>query len=302
MKSLRWVICAWVMALLCGCAASVRKDASITQVDARMAQASFHGVEVVLSEKARRLQADNPQFNASELARFLRTQFEGGGMLTPDGKHLLRVVVESFRVRSTFAAIMFGFMAGDDSLEGQVQAVDQRGAVLHQFHVTASYALGGLGGGQDGSRLNWLYEKFGELSLTEIKEAATLAGGTTAAPVAPNSATPANSVAPVLAAPASPSSAIANRPSTRLGGKVEDATALPHVGDRAKQAYRDWLGKPKPRAFALSEQGHWAATWGSNPADTAQPADPAERAIFACQQKRQDVKCRLYAVDDAVVW
>ena len=31
---------------------------------------------------------------------------------------------------------------------------------IDSFKVTASYALGGWGGGQDGLRMNWLYEAF----------------------------------------------------------------------------------------------------------------------------------------------
>jgi hypothetical protein len=39
---------------------------------------------------------------------------------------------------------------------------------LNSFEVSASYALGGLAGGQDDARLSWLYEKFAELASKEI--------------------------------------------------------------------------------------------------------------------------------------
>lgn len=111
---------------------------------------------------------------------------------------------------------------------------------------------------------------------------ANSAGAGAASSLASNNASPAASV---------------RAPAVRL----EDVAALPHVGERAKQGYREWLGKPMPRAFAISERGHWAGAWGANPADSTQPVDPSERAIAACQQ-RTGVKCRLYAVDAAVVW
>jgi len=38
--------------------------------------------------------------------------------------------------------------------------------------VTASYALGGFGGGQDEMRMSWLYEAFAKALVSEITGAA----------------------------------------------------------------------------------------------------------------------------------
>ncbi|MBI3044616.1 MAG: hypothetical protein HYY78_17500 [Betaproteobacteria bacterium] len=40
--------------------------------------------------------------------------------------------------------------------------------LLNQFEVSASYALGGLAGGQDEARMGWLYEEFAKLTLKEL--------------------------------------------------------------------------------------------------------------------------------------
>lgn len=82
---------------------------------------------------------------------------------------------------------------------------------------------------------------------------------------------------------------------------VNDASALPFVGNNAKKGYAEWLTKPGPKAFAISERGNWAGTWGTDVEDAQHPNDPSERALWVCS-RRATVKCKLYAVDGAVVW
>lgn len=80
----------------------------------------------------------------------------------------VEVTVTAVRVRSNFSAIMFGFMAGDDHIDGDVvvRAPDKR--ELQRFSISTSYALGGLAGGQDGARMDWLYESFAERLAEEL--------------------------------------------------------------------------------------------------------------------------------------
>jgi hypothetical protein len=82
---------------------------------------------------------------------------------------------------------------------------------------------------------------------------------------------------------------------------INDVAALPFVGNNAKKGYAEWLTKPGPKAFAISERGNWAGTWGTDVEDAQQPTDPTERALWVCA-RRATVKCKLYAVDGAVVW
>lgn len=82
---------------------------------------------------------------------------------------------------------------------------------------------------------------------------------------------------------------------------LQDVTAVPLLDERGREGYRDWLTKKHPRAFVVSESGAWNATWGTNPKNAEDPKDPAERALAHCQ-KRGLTGCRLYAVNDRVVW
>ena len=68
-----------------------------------------------------------------------------------------------------------------------------------------------------------------------------------------------------------------------------DVTAIPIP--KARAAYRDYLSKRYPRAFALGNAGgNWAS--GS--------ANAVARAMSACVKRFGE--CRLYAYDDVVVW
>ena len=80
----------------------------------------------------------------------------------------VEIVVTSVRVRSNFSAVAFGFMAGGDNISGDIVLRDTAGRELDQFHVSATYALGGLAGGQDGARMGWLYEEFAKQAVKEI--------------------------------------------------------------------------------------------------------------------------------------
>jgi hypothetical protein len=79
------------------------------------------------------------------------------------------VVVDDIRVRGSFSAIMFGFMAGDDHLKGTATLYRHAdGKPLGSFGVKISYALGGWAGGQDTARLSWLYEEFSKKLAEEL--------------------------------------------------------------------------------------------------------------------------------------
>jgi hypothetical protein len=65
---------------------------------------------------------------------------------------------------------MFGFLAGPDNISGNVRVLDPTGKTLRSFEISASYALGGFAGGQDSIRLNYLYEKFAELTRDQLRD------------------------------------------------------------------------------------------------------------------------------------
>ena len=76
--------------------------------------------------------------------------------------------VKDIRVRGNFNAIIWGFMAGNDHLTGDVIVKDANGAEVDRFEVSSSYAFGGLAGGQESVRLDWLYKSFAEEAVAEL--------------------------------------------------------------------------------------------------------------------------------------
>ena len=99
------------------------------------------------------LLADNIQFNMNTLRTTLQRWLEANDLLAPDGDYRLKVVVNDIRVRSTFNAMMWGFMAGNDHLRGDAIILNLAGEPVYEFGASASYALGGFGGGQDSARM-----------------------------------------------------------------------------------------------------------------------------------------------------
>jgi dienelactone hydrolase len=74
---------------------------------------------------------------------------------------------------------------------------------------------------------------------------------------------------------------------------LDDINAVPFVHERGRDAYRDYLTRSGPKAFAVSPSGAWS--WAE------EGDDPVERVLAACQKNSREA-CRLYAVDDNVVW
>ncbi len=72
----------------------------------------------------------------------------------------------------------------------------------------------------------------------------------------------------------------------------EAAEAVPLVQAKGRDGYRSFLLADVPRAFAIGGQGAWA--WRSGPNATSE-------ALARCGEHAKTA-CRLYAVDDAVVW
>lgn len=74
---------------------------------------------------------------------------------------------------------------------------------------------------------------------------------------------------------------------------IDNVDAIPYLKGSAREQYRVFLGKSYPRAFAVSPTGAWS--WAED------GDDPVEQALADCQ-KNSSQPCRLYAVDNHVVW
>jgi len=75
---------------------------------------------------------------------------------------------------------------------------------------------------------------------------------------------------------------------------VGDAENVPFLSARGKEAYRTFLKKELPRAFALSQDGSYA--WWSG------GTNPRKKALDSCDSHTIDFPCKLYVVDDALVY
>jgi hypothetical protein len=330
-NALRLVLLVVMSVLIVGCAGTVQRDSN--SGSKRISDATYSDVKVSLSDGARALQADNVQFNVRELSDYIRRRLEASSVLRQDGTHRVEVVIESFRVRSAAAAVLFGVMAGTDNIEGQVRVFNAAGRQVHGYTINTSYGLGGWAGGADGTRMSWLYDKFSELTVAELIGTTPsnalakpdLAKSTTRSannnpPGAPvsisitpvgssqdksivigaNSSTVAPNLASSVVVPVANAS---SQPSVIATGfaNINDVDAIPFISDRGREGYREWLTKSTPRAFAISDSGRWISTWGINPQNAEDPKDPAERALQRCA-KVSNAPCKLYAANGAVVW
>jgi dienelactone hydrolase len=98
-----------------------------------------------------------------------------------------------------------------------------------------------------------------------------------------------------LGMPFKPTIAISDipRPARSDFAKLEDAEAVPNVRESGRKGYLEFLKKGLPRAFAIGPAGSWG--W-ANEGD-----DPVARALSNCGKHSKE-PCKLYAVDDEVVW
>ena len=167
-NGLTFVITAIIAFGLTACASTVDRKVSSWQYQGQ----KFASLRVSLNDAAKEKLKDNIKFDAQRFEQNILRTMESRGLIDKSSKNAVDVEVSDIRVRSTFSAVMWGFMAGNDHVSGTVRLKHPAG-VMHTFDVSASYALGGLGGGQDESRMNWLYEEFAKLTVNEIMNGET---------------------------------------------------------------------------------------------------------------------------------
>jgi hypothetical protein len=162
-----------LLSLLGACSSGVTRhtDAALSQPQFAQPDKKAGAIAIALTAEAQKQAADNLKFNHETLLATVRRALEGNNVLVKEANQSLPkidIVVTDIRVRSAFSAVMFGFMAGDDHINGDVVVRSTNGAEVQRFSVGASYALGGLAGGQDEARMSWLYESFAKRVLEEL--------------------------------------------------------------------------------------------------------------------------------------
>ena len=149
-----------------GCASSVR---TIEGAGEYAYQGEKYGqISIVLSEALKQ----NPQKSAGAsrlgLEAKLKDRLISEGVYDESSENKVEVVINNIRLRGTFSAVMFGALAGADSLKGTVKLASGEGEELSSFDVSAAYALGGTAGGVDEARIGWLSDKFAQLAANTI--------------------------------------------------------------------------------------------------------------------------------------
>jgi len=156
---------------LAGCASGVKRSSNVASNQVRISsQSQIASVSLSLTDEAKKKASENLKFNPDDLLSHVKRGLDANSLLGSTGKLLpnLEIQVKDMRVRSNFSAVMWGFMAGADSITADIVLKDLAGQELDRYEVSVSYALGGLGGGQDDSRMGWLYEKFTEETVKEL--------------------------------------------------------------------------------------------------------------------------------------
>lgn len=74
---------------------------------------------------------------------------------------------------------------------------------------------------------------------------------------------------------------------------LDNIDAVPYLKATGREGYRAFLAKSFPRAFAVSPSGAWS--WAAN-------GDAPRTRVLANCEKNSKERCKLYAVDDYVVW
>ncbi|WP_367847697.1 dienelactone hydrolase family protein [Rhodoferax sp. WC2427] len=84
-------------------------------------------------------------------------------------------------------------------------------------------------------------------------------------------------------------------PSATGFAKISDEKALPRSKESGQQGFLAYGAAESPKAFAISATGGaWASSTGR--------ANAMQAALDRCNSFAKDASCKLYAVDDAVVW
>lgn len=90
--------------------------------------------------------------------------------------------------------------------------------------------------------------------------------------------------------------AFCSSPQSLAAVPVTDASAIPQVGDKAREGYISYLYANRHKAFAIAPGGTWS--WRS---DAASPAEAEKLALESCQAETRQ-KCVLYALNDRRVF
>ena len=103
----------------------------------------YSKVELSVKETATSDPNDILRFDNIKLQKMIEKNLEVSGLIDENSINFVKVDITDIRIRSSLNAFMWGALAGNDHIRGDVTLIGQDNKPLYQFHVTASYALGG---------------------------------------------------------------------------------------------------------------------------------------------------------------
>jgi hypothetical protein len=80
---------------------------------------------------------------------------------------------------------------------------------------------------------------------------------------------------------------------------LDKVDAVPFLSEKGRGFYQEFLGMPTPRAFAIAPNGSWGRD--SRPVNVRAAPYVMQNALERCNRRGAGL-CRLYAVDEHVVW
>jgi len=166
MKSLSYaIVTVLCIGLVTGCAGSAALQ---SQHAGYQYQGEKYG-RVVVTQSAAVANDSRKGVRLEEMALDTKivTELKAAGAFDSASPNSVGVLINSIHIRNTFNAMVFGFMAGADNINGTV-TLKKGDRDLARFDVTASYALGGAVGGINSTRLGWLSERFAEETVNII--------------------------------------------------------------------------------------------------------------------------------------
>ena len=173
-SQLRQVIVAIVLAaLVAACSSGITRAPEVSLQAPQFAETDQRAGALVvdLSDAGKTAAADNRTFDRQALANAVRQALVSRQKLTesPDAAlPRIEITVTSVRARSNLSAIMLGIFAGSDHIRGDVVVRTADGREQQRFSVSAEYAFGGLIGGLEAVRMNWLYDSFAKRVVEEL--------------------------------------------------------------------------------------------------------------------------------------
>ena len=153
----------FLAALVAACSSGITRAPEVSLQTPQFAETDQRAGALVveLYDASKTAAANNETFNQRELSDTIRQALLARNKLAESPNAALpriEVTITSVRARSNLSAIVLGMFAGTDHIKGAVVVRSADGGELQRFTVNAEYAFGGLIGGLEGVRMNWLYD------------------------------------------------------------------------------------------------------------------------------------------------